>query len=69
MKFDTAEALVEQMVGEIQANSTAGDSPHYLIGYLQSMITGLVVKHPVVADEVQRTIEYYAPATNLKETL
>jgi|TARA_R110000851_G_scaffold167476_1_gene313123 hypothetical protein len=56
---DKADDLVETMVAAVLADSENGDSPHYLIGYLESMLSSLAIQIPEVKAQIESTIMHH----------
>ena len=56
MNYTTSAETASKMIELIRKDN---DSPHYAIGYLESMIGYLCMRYPEVLEEVIGTIDYF----------
>ena len=54
-KHDAAKALVQEMLSGLEKQN---DSPHYTLGYLESMLTSWASKNDIVYNEISSTVNY-----------
>jgi len=54
-KHDAAKALVQEMLSGLEKQN---DSPHYTLGYLESMLTSWASKNDIVYSEISSTVNY-----------
>ena len=51
----TEQELVSRIVSNLENEN---DSPHYVIGYLSSMLSVIAAKSPVALDYISETLDY-----------
>lgn len=60
-KHDAAKALVQEMLSGLEKQN---DSPHYTLGYLESMLTSWASKNDIVYNEISSTVDYLNGSQN-----
>jgi len=60
-KHDAAKALVKEMLSGLEKQN---DSPHYTLGYLESMLTSWASKNDIVYNEISSTVNYLNESRN-----
>jgi hypothetical protein len=61
-KRDIAKSAVAKMLSSL---SEKGDSPHYMLGYLEEMLTGWAANDEILLENVIKTTDFL----NAKETV
>ena len=61
-KRDIAKSAVAKMLSSL---SEKGDSPHYMLGYLEEMITGCAANDEIILKHIIKNTEFL----NAKETV
>ena len=61
-KHDAAKALVQEMLSGLEKQN---DSPHYTLGYLESMLTSWASKNDIVYNEISSTVDYLNGSQNV----
>lgn len=51
----TEQELVSRIVSNLENEN---DSPHYVIGYLSSMLSVIAAKSPIALDYISETLDY-----------